>query len=257
MTYLKRNLLDLIWVRSTLNLRSEATVNRLSYTWWIIEPLLHMCAYYFVFSVLLNRGDENYVAFLLTGLIPWLWFSKSVNRAMNSIHKGTPLMDQLFIPKIFFPLTSLLQDAIKQVFVLVLLFIFVLLSNHGININIFWIIPVILSQLILITGVGLIIALVVPFFRDLTNIIPACLQFIMFCSGIFFSYKNIPNNMQAYFFINPMAVILRNYREVLVYNVAPNFALLAYVYMLGLILIVLALYFYKKLEYRLSRVVLE
>jgi lipopolysaccharide transport system permease protein len=257
MSYKKSNFLELVWVRATLNLRSEASLNKLSYMWWVIEPVLHMAAYYTVFSVLLNRGDEKYVAFLLSGLIPWLWFSRSISRSMHSISKGESLMNQLYIPKVFFPLTCLIQDTIKQIVVFALLIIFMLFFGSGATLNTLWVIPIILGQLVFIYGISLSIALVIPFVRDVSNIVPSFLQFIMFCSGIFFSYKDISEDIQKYFFINPMAVLLRNYREVLIDGVAPNLGLLSYVYILGMTLFLLSLYLYDKLDYKISRVILK
>lgn len=255
-TQLKRTL-ELIWVKASLNLRSEASVNYLSYAWWVIEPLLHMVVYYVVFFFLLARGGDNYVAFLLTGLIPWLWFSKTISHTMGSILHGKQLMNQLYIPKVFFPLTFVVQDAVKQAIVFMLLLTFLVI--YGIHPSLIWFhaISVVLIQFLLIVGCSLIAAIIVPFVRDMSFVIPTGLQFMMFCSGIFFSHHDIPETVHHYFFLNPMAVILVAYRDVLVDGIVPNYEQLGLVTLCSLILIVLATFLYKKLEYVLPRVVLE
>lgn len=252
-----KKILVLVWAKANLNLRSEASVNYLSYAWWIIEPLLHMVVYYVVFSFLLARGDENYVAFLLTGLIPFLWFTKTINHAMGSILQGKNLMNQLYVPKLFFPLTCIVQNTIKQSVIFVLLIIF--LWAYGISPNIMWLymLPIIFIQLLFITGCSLLAALVVPFVRDMSFIIPTAIQFLMFCSGIFFSHHDIPVSAQGIFFLNPMAVLLSAFRDVLIDGVTPSFNLLGYVFGFSCLLITLAMWLYKKLEYILPRVVLE
>ncbi|MUJ28017.1 ABC transporter permease [Aliivibrio fischeri] len=252
-----KHTLELIWVKACLNLRSEVSVNYLSYTWWIIEPLLHMVVYYIVFSFLLARGGDNYVPFLLTGLIPWLWFSKTVSHTMGSILHGKELMNQLYIPKIFFPLTFIVQDGVKQIIVFTLLLAFLLL--YGISPSLTWLdsIVIIFVQLLFTIGCSLFAALLVPFIRDMSFIIPTGLQFMMFCSGIFFNYHDIPEYAQHYFFLNPMAVILAAYRDILVDGITPNWIQLGYVSIFSLLSIVVAVFLYKKLEYVLPRVVLE
>ncbi|MFV0447963.1 MAG: ABC transporter permease [Vibrio sp.] len=252
-----KSTLELIWVKASLNLRSEASVNYLSYAWWVIEPLLHMVVYYVVFSFLLARGGENYVAFLLTGLIPWLWFSKTISHTMGSILHGKQLMNQLYIAKVFFPLTFVVQDAVKQVIVFMLLLTFLIF--YGISPSLAWLhaIPIILVQFLLIIGCSLIAALIVPFVRDMSFVIPTGLQFMMFCSGIFFSHHDIPEKALQYFFLNPMAVILAAFRDVLVDSVIPNYEQLSFVALFSLVLIMFAVLAYKKLEYVLPRVVLE
>ncbi|MEF1284796.1 ABC transporter permease [Vibrio sp. M250220] len=249
--------LELIWVKASLNLRSEASVNYLSYAWWVIEPLLHMVVYYVVFSFLLARGGDNYVAFLLTGLIPWLWFSKTINHTMGSILAGKQLMNQLYIPKLFFPMTCVVQNAIKQVMVFLLLLAF--LVAYGISPSSVWLycIPIIFIQLLFTIACSMLAALAVPFIRDMSFVIPTALQFLMFCSGIFFSHHDIPVGAQSIFFLNPMAVILAAYRDVLVDGVGPNWGLLGYVTILSSCLTIFGVWLYKKLEYILPRVVLE
>ena len=88
-------LIDLIWTKSLLNLKSEASRNVLSYVWWILEPFLYMLVFYVVFEMLLNRGGENYTTFLITGLIPWMWFMKSVSGSSGSIINSHALITQL------------------------------------------------------------------------------------------------------------------------------------------------------------------
>lgn len=252
-----KRILELAWVKASLNLRSEASVNYLSYAWWIIEPLLHMVVYYIVFSFLLARGNENYVIFLLTGLIPWLWFSKTVTHAMGSILNGRNLINQLHIVKIFFPLTCVMQNTVKQGIVFLLLFAFIWL--YGIKPSLVWlyVIPVIFVQFLLIFASSMLASIIVPFIRDMSFVIPTVLQFLMFCSGIFFSYHDIPQSIQSVFFINPMAIILASFRDVLIEGLAPNLGLLSYVLLLSLVLLAFSFRLFYKLEYILPRVVLE
>ena len=65
-TYFLRLVLVKVW----FNLRTEAAQHRLSYTWWVLEHVLHMGAFYVVFKILLQRGTDDFVAFLLCGLVP-------------------------------------------------------------------------------------------------------------------------------------------------------------------------------------------
>lgn len=250
-------MLELVWVKANLNLRSEASVNYLSYAWWVIEPLLHMVTYYIVFSFLLNRGSDNYVAFLLTGLVPWLWFNKAITHAQGSILQGRQLMNQLYVPKLFFPLTNILQDSIKQVIVFSILIVFLLLYGIPLHLNWVWLIPLFFIQLLLIIGCGLIAALIVPFVRDMSFVIPTLLQFMMFCSGIFFDPKKIVSEHQDLFFLNPMAIMLQSYRDIFLHLGTPDLNHLIYVLIISLILIIIAIIGYKKMDHIIPRVVLE
>lgn len=248
---------ELVWVKANLNLRSEASVNYLSYAWWVIEPLMHMVTYYLVFGFLLNRGGDNYVVFLLTGLVPWLWFNKAVMHAQGSILGGKQLMNQLYVPKLFFPLTNILQDSLKQIIVFVILLTFVVLYGIPPHADWLWLAVLFILQLMFIIGCGLLAALIVPFVRDMAFVIPTLMQFMMFCSGIFFDPKTIAPQLQELFFLNPMASLLQAYRDVLLHSMTPNMNSLIYVGVVSVCLIVIALIGYKKLDHVLPRVVLE
>lgn len=250
-------LLELIRVKTILNLRREASINYLSYLWWVVEPLMHMVVYYLVFSFLLSSGTENYVVFLLTGLIPWLWFSKTISHATNSIIQGRQLMSQVHIPKIFFPMVCLFQDAVKQVFVFLLLLLFLIL--YGIPPTWYWLglVPVALVQsLVTVLGASL-VAVLIPFVRDLKFLVPTLLQFIMFSSGIFYSHDRISIKYHELFFLNPMALLLKNYRDLLLNQQWPDWTSLARLGFLSLIGLVMVLMFYRKVEFVLARIVQE
>lgn len=250
-------LIELIWAKAVLNLRREASINYLSYLWWVLEPMMHMVVYYVVFSFLLSRGTENYVAFLLTGLIPWLWFSKTINHATTSIIQGRQLMSQVHIPKIFFPMVCLLQDSVKQAFVFLLLLLFLLL--YGVKPSVCWfgLIPVVSVQLLItILGASL-VAVLIPFVRDFKFLVPTVLQFVMFCSGLFYSYERISPKYRNLFFLNPVALLLKNYRDLLLNQLWPDWVALAELGAFSFIGISLVLLFYRKVEFRLIRIVQE
>ena len=108
------NFAELVIEKVKMNLRSEVRKSYLSYAWWILEPALMVSVFYIVFGVLLRRGGPDFLAFLLSGYIPFQWFSRSVQNCMVSINNGKGLINQIKIPKIFFPLVTLLHDTVQS-----------------------------------------------------------------------------------------------------------------------------------------------
>lgn len=246
-----------VWEKSKLNLKSEAAINYLSYTWWLIEPVIHMLCYYLVFELLLNRGGPGFVYFLLTGLVPWLWFAKVVNQGSMSLVGGHNLMSQLFIPKLFFPLVFITQCSVKQVMVFTILIVFLLLSGLTPSVHWFASLLVMLIQLLFMIPLVCMLAVAVAFVRDLNFIIPTMLQFMFFCSGIFFSIEKISPEYQELFFINPMAGLIHQYRETLLHNSWPDWAYLAKILVASAFLWIAVHHIYKKHEYTITRLVQE
>lgn len=253
----KNQLLKVVWEKSRLNLKSEAAVNYLSYIWWVIEPILHMLVYYLVFESLLKRGGPGFVFFLLCGLVPWLWFSKVISQGSTSLVMGRALMSQLAIPKLFFPLVIVVQCSVKQVLVFAILLLLLLFSGFTPDIHWLALFPIILMQLLFMTPLACLLAAALVFVRDLSFIIPTVLQFMFFCTGIFFSLENIAGKYMKLFYMNPMAGLVQQYREVLLNNAWPEWMYLGKLGLVVAILWVLTLYVYKTQEYSITRVAQE
>jgi lipopolysaccharide transport system permease protein len=209
---------QLVCIKVWFNLRSEATQSYLSYAWWVLEPLMQMGVYYVVFDIFLHRGGKNFIPFLLCGIVPWLWFARSVNNSSRSIVQGQGLISQTYLPKPFFPLLVIGQDLLKQQVVFVLLFGFLFYFGYMPTIEWLWLVPLAITQLLLIVAVSF----VVPFARDLQYLINAGIMMMMFGSGIFYSYESvlIPEHREI-FLMNPMANLIVSYRLVLMEGSPP------------------------------------
>lgn len=250
-------LMSLIWTKAIFGLRSEVHRNYLSYGWWVLEPLLHMAIYYVVFGFLLQRGGQSYPIFLLTGLIPWMWFMKAVNSSSTSILGGQNLMLQVGLPSVVFPLVTTVQTTLKQTPVFLLLFAFVWLGGHPPNIHWWALFPLIVVQAVLTIAIGCALAAVIPFARDLAYLVPTGLTFLMFLSGIFYDYHRISPGWQKLFLLNPVAFLIKCYREILLGNQAPNLFRLAEFGAAGFASCVLLLLIYQRLRYIFPRIVME
>ncbi len=252
-----RTFVDLVWTKARLNLKSEASQNHLRYLWWILDPVLYMTVFYIVFGLLMERGGPGFIAYLLTGLVPFQWFAKTVQQTSNSIVGGKGLMHKVRISPLFFPLVGIVQNTGKQLLVFAMLGAFLIL--YGLPPTIHWLafIPIVLVQLLLMIVVSCTLAMMVPFARDLTNLIPTGIQFLLFTSGIFYTIDRIPEDWRSLFFTNPMANILYQYRQVFVENQWPDWSGLGWVALgsgLGLGLVV---FLYRRLEPIFPRVVIE
>ena len=252
-----RQFAELVWTKARFNLKSEANQNYLRYLWWVLDPLLYMAVFYVVFGLLLNRGGDNFVVYLLTGLVPFQWFAKTVQLASGSILAGGGLMHQVRISPMFFPLVMITQTAGKQLLVFGMLFLFLLFYGLTPGVNWAGLIPVIAAQLLLTVVAAAVVAMLIPFARDLTNLVPTGLQFVMFISAVFYSADIVPERWQTLFFLNPMATLLEQYRLILLHQTWPDWQALGWLTLgCGISLAVLLLV-YRRLAPVYPRVVIE
>ncbi len=221
-------------VRSELKTHSEE--NYLGYLWWIIEPCLMITVFYVVFGVLLQRGGAGFASSLLLGVTAWLWFAGSLIRGMGSVQRESNLMQQIYVPKYVFPLASLLFSLVKQLVVVTLL-LGLLVFVNGAEASWVFFPMVFLVQLLLIAGLCMMLAALVPFLPDITMIVPPLLQMGLFCSGVFYRIESLPTQYQGLFRLNPMAGLIEEYRNVILHGLAPDFAYLGAVVLVSTILV--------------------
>jgi lipopolysaccharide transport system permease protein len=217
-----KQFLQLAWTRAVFGIKSESSTNRLGYLWWVIEPVLQIFAYYYVFGVLLaefrNFGSaaskDNYVLFLVCGVLPWVCFSKTVSRSVGTILNGGWLIKHVTVTKLFFPVSTFFQDFLKSLVVFVLLVVALLLIGATATTNWFLVPIIIVVQGLLTLALCILLSGIAPFFPDIRFFVPILLQITMFSSGVFYDISYIQEDLRSLFFLNPFAVLLDAYRTV-------------------------------------------
>jgi lipopolysaccharide transport system permease protein len=237
-----RHLAILVIQKTKAGLRTEAARGYLGVLWWVIEPILYMCVFYVIAAHLFNRGDANFVMFLLTGLITWKWFASSVNAGGNSLLANGALINQVYLPKIVFPLIVIAINTFKFFVIFILFIVFILFMS--IKPSLTWVLLpiVVLTQLFFITSVASLLAAIMPFFPDLRFILDNILLMLLFLSGIFFDINNIPEPLRAYLLLNPMALLITMYRKLLLDGLPPDFTQLLAIISISLMILILAMW---------------
>ncbi len=241
-----------IFYSTRAKLITEVIQNHLGFLWWLLDPLLKMAVYYGVFVYLLHRGTEDFVSFLIVGIVAFTWFSTSVMQGASSINEARGLMQQIHFPKIIVPTITFSVKSFRFVIVTIVVMVFLSIKNEPF-VTWFAVPAVVLSQAMFTYGVLLIGSAVVPLVPDVAIIIQYVLQAMMFGSGVFFRIQPGQANYDI-FMLNPMAKILEQYREVLLYNRWPNWNSLVIIALLGVFLSVVMSYVIKKLDHCYPRV---
>lgn len=213
---------ELVVYKTYADLRAEAAKTYINYLWWVIDPLMAMGIFYLVFGVLLQRGQEGFVAFLLIGLVLWNWYRQSIVHAGGSLLAAKALMGQVYVPKHVFPASVLLTDLTKFAVVFALLLAFLWLSGYAVTLAYLALPAVLLTELLLLAALGFLLAGLSPYAPDLRFVADNLLMLQFFASGIFFSPRDIPDQLLGLFYLNPMAVVIDDARAILMEGVWPN-----------------------------------
>ena len=231
---------ELIWYKALAELKAEAARAYIGFLWWVLEPLLYMSAFYIAFGTGLRRGGVPFLAFLLTGLVPWKWFASTVTNGSNAIQANSALIQQVYIPKYVLPWIVVVVNTIKFSIILGLLIILLSFSGHAAGIT--WLaLPVVIAiQFMVIISIASFFAALVPLFPELKLIVDNGIIVLMFLSGIFFKIDALPPRLAAFLRINPMVEVIESYRDIFLNNAWPEWAGLMWCIILSLVLYTVA-----------------
>jgi lipopolysaccharide transport system permease protein len=240
--------LQLILYKAWADLKVEAARGYMGMLWWVLEPVLYMGAFYIIFAVALQRGGENFVPWLLTGLVVWKWFDTTVRMSLNVITAGRGLMSQVYLPKVFFPAVAILKNSVKFLVTLVLLMLFLLV--YGMPLSWTWLmVPVLLAvQWLLICGVTFTVAALTPLYPDLKLLMNNVLMLMFFLSGVFFDTSSLQGWLAVLLDLNPMVHIIHAWRDALLYGRWPDMTSLSLVLLFSLLLCGLGLFLLRRFD---------
>jgi lipopolysaccharide transport system permease protein len=240
---------ELILYKTYADLRAETERTYLGFLWWIFEPILYMGVFFVLFGLLLSRGTEDFVPFLLVGLTIWQWFKSCLTHGSETILGAHQLMQQVYLPKVIFPIILILTDTVKFAFIFVLLLIFLWFYGYGIGWPYLALPIVLIVQLLFIAALTFLLAAIVPFLPDLRFVVENLLMAVFFMSGIFMSAEIVPEAYRGYYYLNPMVNLIENYRNILMYHAWPDWSTLFIIGSLSIIGIGLAIRFIAHFDY--------
>lgn len=249
--------ITLVDTKARMSLKAEASRLYFSFLWWIIEPLLFVITFYFVFSVLLETPREDFLLFLLCAKIPYMWFSKAVTTASSSIIANRGIISQIDMPKTIFPYAAIQISLYKEIPVYLLLFSMCAYYGYLPSIQWLWLIPLTIALYFLIVSVSLVCAFLVCYADDVRMLINMMMLFLMFISGIFFDISAINQPLRDNLLLfNPLAFICDGYRRVLMNNGLYDLSHLTYLLLFLIMTTIIIHIFYSKMSRTIaSRVV--
>jgi len=225
--------------------------------WWVIDPILSMAVYYVVFGLLFQRGTEDFVPFLLVGLITWQCFTNTINHGMTTIQGNIKLMNQVHLPKVVFPSIVILMDTFKFSIVFVLVVLFLWIYGFGVGIT-YLALPIVLGvQLLFTTALTYLLAAIIPFLPDLKFLVQTVLRLVFFLTGIFFDGSKMPEQYQFFFYLNPMANLIEDCRNILMHNLWPDWNALAIICLFSAIGVYAAYGLIRRFDYIYPKVIMQ
>jgi ABC-2 type transport system permease protein len=185
----------------------------LGYVWSLLEPAAMAMIYWFIFVVLVQRGDPDFVLIVLLGLLPWTFFSSFLTGSTNALRSNAALIRRAQIPREVYIVSALATNLVVLLLnmLAVIPFLVVYRVVPGPQI-VLW--PAAILMLAMIAfGIGLVTACANVMFRDVTYVLSVLLRLGMYLSAAVYPVSMVPEEFQHSFLFNPLALCLSMARD--------------------------------------------
>ena len=211
--------------RVRLSVSQEHTL--LGKAWLVLNPVLLGLTFLLIFGVLLGtgRGVDNFIGYLLVGIMMFTYSSRSIVAGSRSMSSGRALIRGFSFPRAALPLSINLRELLSQGFVLAAMVVMVLLIPPSEPITWRWLllIPIVALQTIFNWGFGMLMAPLVHRIPDVSNLLAFVMRIWMYSSGIFYDPARFVTDERwmVLFEANPLYQVLSMSRDCLLYATTP------------------------------------
>lgn len=212
----------LIYELTKREFKTKYAQNVFGLSWAIVEPLAMMAVLWLVFSYMRTGrpvGEAPFAIYLLTGLVAYDFFNKSINQATRSIKAYSFLVKQVNFRTAIIPLLKIFSEVMIHFIILGVVILILILNGFYPNIYWFQILYYLFAQVILLIGVSWATSSILLFFPDVSYIITITMRVLFFMTPIFWQIDTMPEKFATIFKINPLYYTVCGYRDSLLYEI--------------------------------------
>ena len=206
------------------DLRAQNQDTVLGQLWHLLNPLLLTGIYYMIFGVILGisrGGVDNYVAFLIIGVIVFNYSRTAMRTGASIIVRNRQLVQNISFPRAALPLSALIEECISHTFALAVMFIVV--ATTGVRPSVTWllVVPIVIVHTLMNLGFAMFVARFTFHFRDTQQFLPYMLRILFYVSGVLIPldgrFADMPRAL-TFLRINPIYVVIDITRDAVMYD---------------------------------------
>jgi ABC-type polysaccharide/polyol phosphate export permease len=192
----------------------------LGFFWSFVNPLLLLLIYSYVFTQVLPglhpESLQPYALFMFCGILPWTWFSSSLLESSGTLITGGNLIKKVLFPAEVLPIVTVLANMVHFFLGLPILAAFLVYYQRPLDpVELLWFPAIVLVQLVLTTGLALLVSALTVHFRDIKDILGNLLTLWFFATPIIYAMEQAPPGNRWLLNLNPMTHLVISYQQVL------------------------------------------
>lgn len=231
------------------DLRGRYKASLLGFLWTFINPLCQILVYSFVFSMIMRTGIEQFYVYLISGMIPWIFFSSAVSGGTMCIKNQSEMVKKIYFPREVLPISFVTSAFINMLFCFIMIFLVVGVSGRGFNVVALLFLPlVMIVEYVMALGFTMIVSGLTVYFRDMEHIVSVIMMAWIYLTPIMYTVEMVPEKLRGVYLINPMTPVVQAYQQILYYKQIPEMGTLGLAALFALIILVIGVIAFRKLE---------
>jgi ABC-2 type transport system permease protein len=221
----------------------------LGFLWLFLNPIIQMVVMGFVFSIIFRFGLKDYYLFLFVGLLPWNFFSISLNKATTSFVYERDLIQKSTFQREVIPLSIVLSNFFHLIISLLLFLIFLALIGKWQIFSLNHLLLLIISLFSILTftaGLSLITSSLNVYWRDVNFFTQALLLIWFYATPVLYPLSLIPNHLRIFFYFNPLLGIFTTLQKIIIGSENLPYKILCIQFFITIFTLVIGIIIFKK-----------
>ncbi|MBR3660496.1 MAG: ABC transporter permease [Bacilli bacterium] len=216
--------------------------------WSFLNPLLMVLVYAIVFPYIMRMQQEHYLVYLITGIIPWNFFTTVVTSGCNCVWINGGIIKKVFFPREILPISVVGAALVNFLISCVIILLFVIFGGIGLSFNILWVIPIAIIQSMFSLGILFILSAINVYIRDIEYLVAFFMNLVFYATPIIYNSSLIPDRFRWILYLNPMTQFIDAYRNIFYYKTLPNCMSLFILFFVSIIVLTIGYLVFDKLE---------
>ncbi|WP_296242798.1 ABC transporter permease [uncultured Faecalicoccus sp.] len=246
------NYRELLKTNIKKDIRGKYKGSFLGILWSFLNPLLQVVVYWIVFPFLMGRAGavDNYLCYLVTGIIPWTFFTTVINQGTTSMIVNAGIIKKVYFPREIPLISQALSGLINFFISCIIVVIFCVGTGEGISYHLILLPLIAVIQMILSLGISLILSAIEVYVQDTEYIVNFVLNMGFYATPILYNLDLLKGSGILYTLVswNPVTLLVNAYRDIFMYHVWPNAVQMIIVIIFSLIVLIIGYKIFKKLE---------
>lgn len=231
------------------DLRGKYKGSVLGFLWTFINPLCQIIVYTIVFSVIVRSNLDKFYVYMITGMIPWLFFDLSLRQGAGCVRYQGDMIKKIYFPREVLPLSCVTSNFVNMLFCFLIVFAVLFISGIGVSVKALLYLPLVMGiEYLLALGFALVVSAGTVFFKDLEHITSVLLMAWIYGTPIMYSLNIVPQSIQWIFKINPMTAVIESYHNILYWKVVPSGRDILYAAVFAVVMLVIGECIFAKLD---------